>query len=50
MLKVLLPLKIVLPLKSYFSPFFTGKAKGVLLGSEAVKLCWEKIHLLLDSS
>ena len=50
MLKVLLPIKIVLPLKSYFSPFLTRMAKGLLLGSEAGKLSWKKIHLLLDSS
>ena len=40
MLKVLLlPLKIVLPFKSYFSPFLIGMAKRLLLGSESIKLC-----------
>ena len=48
MFKLLL-LKIVLPLKSYFSPFLIGMAKGLLLGNEAVKLYWKKIHILLDS-
>ena len=43
-------LKVFLPLKSYFSPFLTRMAKGLLMGSEAIKLCWKKIHLLLDSS
>ena len=51
MLKVLLlPLKIVLPFKSYFSPFLIGMAKRLLLGSESIKLCWKKIHMLLDSN
>ena len=45
---------MMLPLKSYsysISPLFlAGMAKGLGLCSEAIKISWKQVNLVLDSS